>query len=160
MGGLLLFLVGLHIHARWAFGTIGEVFEATDAGFNLVVILTGALWFFITLEGRIKRKRTLAAIEELREFIHVIDVTQLYFTPDLYKSDAQSNHSALKLDHTYLLLCSRMLAVIGNLAALYSRGAAGDSIIRAVFEVELLANSITTKLHSKAQSVRAATASG
>jgi hypothetical protein len=90
----------------------------------------------------------------------VIDVTQLYFTPELYKSDGQSSHTTLKLDHTYLLLCSRMLAVIGNLAALYSRGAAGDSIIRAVFEVELLANSITAKLHSKAESVRAATTAG
>ena len=76
-------LVGLwylarHIHARWEFGTITEVFEATDAGFNLLVILAGALWSFLTLEARIKRRKALASIEELRDFIHVIDITQLY----------------------------------------------------------------------------------
>ena len=43
-----------HIHARCKFGTITELFEATDAGFNLVVILAGALWFLITLEARLK----------------------------------------------------------------------------------------------------------
>src|SRR5947208_2229416 len=53
------------IHTRWEFGTITELFEATDAGFNLLVILAGALWFLITLEARLKRKRALGSIEEL-----------------------------------------------------------------------------------------------
>ena len=86
-----LALVGLwylarHIHARWEFGTIGELFGALTAGFNLLVLLAGALWFCVTLEARLKRKEALGFIEELREFAHVIDVTQLYYTPDLYRS--------------------------------------------------------------------------
>ena len=32
-----------HIHARWEFGTITELFEATDAGFNLLVILAAQI---------------------------------------------------------------------------------------------------------------------
>ena len=67
------------------------MFEATDAGFNLLVLLAGALWFFITLEARIKRKKALASIEELREFTHVIDSTQLYYTPELYEADAANS---------------------------------------------------------------------
>jgi hypothetical protein len=153
---LLLSFIMLHVHARWEFGTITELFEATDAGFNLLVLLAGAIWFLATFEARIKRKRALESIEELREFIHVIDVTQLYYTPELFKSEAQPSHSSLKLDHTYLLFCTQMLAVIGNLAPLYTRGAAGDSILRAVSDVELLASAITAKLQSKAESVRAA----
>ena len=77
----------VHIHTRWEFGTITEVFEATDAGFNLLVLLAGALWFLFTLEGRAKRKKALAFLGDLREFIHVIDVTQLYYTPDIYKAN-------------------------------------------------------------------------
>ena len=153
---LLFGIIIFHVHARWEFSTITEVVEATDAGFNLLAILVGALWFFASFEARIKRKRVLKSIEELREFIHVIDVTQLYYTPDLYRPDGEAAHSTRKFDHTYLLFCTQMLAVIGNLAPLYTRGAAGDSVLRAVSDVELLANAITVKLQSKAESVRLA----
>jgi hypothetical protein len=143
-----------HIHARWEFGTIGELFDATDAGFNLLVLLAGAVWFMITLETRIKRKKALECLEELRDFIHVIDVTQLYYTPDIYRSDPSSFQSSVNLDYTYLLFCTQMLGLISNLAPLYARGAAGDSIMRAVSDVELLANDITVKLLTKVGTVR------
>jgi hypothetical protein len=151
--------LGRHIHARWEFGTISEVFEATDAAFNLLVILAGLLWSFVTLEARIKRKKALASIEELRDFIHLIDITQLYYTPDLYNPDPAKCLSSLNLDYTYLLFCTEMLGFISNLAPLYTRGAAGDSILRAVSDVELLANAISAKLLSKAETVRIVTTS-
>ena len=149
-----------HIHTRWEFGTITELFEATDAGFNLLVLLAGALWFLITLETRFKRKKALGFIEELREFIHVIDVTQLYYTPDLYKVDSANSGTSLNIDYTYPLFCTEMLAVISNLAPIYTRGAVGDSILRAVSEVEMLANAVSAKLLSKAESVRGVSARG
>ena len=76
-----LWYLARHIHARWEFGTINNVFNALNTGFNLLVLLAGALWFCVTFEARIKRKEALGFIEELREFAHVIDVTQLYYTP-------------------------------------------------------------------------------
>ncbi len=149
-----------HIHARWEFGTIAEVFDATDAGFNLLVLLAGALWFLITIENRIKRKKALEFIEELREFIHVIDVTQLFYTPLVYNPDPTAARTSVTFDYTYFLFCTQILAVISNLAPLYTRGAAGDSILRAASDVEMLANAITVKLLSKAESVRLAAAIG
>ena len=83
-------------------------------------------------------------------------VTQLYYTPDFYRSDGEPGRSSQRLDHTYLLICTQMLAVISNLAPLYTRGATGDSTLRAVTDIEMLANAITVKLQSKAESVRAA----
>ena len=53
-----------------------------------------------------------------------------------------------------------MLGVISNLAPLYTRSAAGDSILRAVSEIEMLANAITAKLLSKAESVRVVSTTG
>jgi hypothetical protein len=153
-GASLLGFIGFHVHTRWEFSTITEVFEAADAGFNLLAILAGALWFLGSFEARIKRRRKLESIEELREFIHVIDVTQLYYTPDLFRSEGEATLGGRKLDYTYLLFCSQMLAVIGNLAPLYARGAMGDTVLRAVADVETLANAITVKLQSKAESVR------
>ena len=143
-----------HIHTRWEFGTIAELFEATDAGFNLLVLLAGGLWFLITLESRLERKKALGSIEELREFIHVIDVTQLYYTPELYKPDSANSRSPLDFDYTYLLFCTQMVGVINNLVPLYTRGAAGDSILRAASDVEMLANAVTARLQSKAETVR------
>ncbi len=151
----LWYLVG-HIHTRWDFGTITEVFEAADAGSNLLILLAGALWFLITIENRIKRKKALMFIEELREFIHVIDVTQLYYTPAVYNPDHETARTSVSFDYTYFLFCTQMLAAISNLAPLYTRGAANDSILRAASEVEGLANAITVKLLSKAESVRLA----
>ena len=52
-----------------------------------------------------------------------------------------------------------MLALISNLAPLYTRGAADDSILRAVSDVEMLANATSAKLLSKADAVRIAAAS-
>jgi hypothetical protein len=68
-----LVLLGLsylarHIHARWDFATINNVFDALNTGFNLLVLLAGALWFCATIEVRVKRKEALGFIEELREF--------------------------------------------------------------------------------------------
>lgn len=156
IGGVLLTLAYLadHIHTRWEFGTITEVFEGFHAGFELLVLLAGALWFCVTFEARIKRKEALGFIEELREFIHVIDITQLYYTPDLYRSRRGTAPTNLAIDETYLLYCTQMLAVISNLAPLYARGATGDAILRAASEVEMLANAITTKHLSKAEAVR------
>ena len=127
----LWYLLG-HIHTRWEFGTITEVFEAADAGFNLLILLAGALWFLITIENRIKRRKALLFIEELREFIHVIDVTQLYYTPAVYNPDHETTRTSVSFDYTYFLFCTQMLAIISNLAPLYSRGTTGDSILRSL----------------------------
>ena len=142
------------IDVPWEFKNITDLFEAADAGFNLLVVVAGALWFFITLESRLKRKKALEFIQELREFIHVIDTTQLYYTPELYNHEHANPSYAQRFDHTYLLLCSQMIALITNLAALYTRGAAGDSIMRAASEVEMFGAALTDKLYSKAEFVR------
>ena len=110
-----------HIHARWEFGTIPEVFESADAGFNLLLLLAGALRFLITLEARVDARGHSRSSGSCAEFIHVIDVTQLYFTPDLYKVAPAASRSSMNLDYTYLLFCTQMLAVISNLAPLYTR---------------------------------------
>ena len=85
-----LWYLARHIHTRWEFGTIGESSAALTAGFNLLVLLAGALWFCVTLEARFKRKEALGFIQELREFAHVIDVNQLYYTPGLYRSPQEA----------------------------------------------------------------------
>jgi hypothetical protein len=148
-----LWYLGRHIHAKWEFATINNVFDALNTGFNLLLLLAGALWFCVTIEARIKRREALGFIEELREFAHVIDVTQLYYTPDLYRYRHGDRSGNPAIDEHYLLYSTQMLAVIGNLAPLYTRGATGDSILRAASEVEMLTIAISTKHLAKAEAV-------
>ena len=143
-----------HIQTKWEFGTITDLLISLNAGFHLLVLLAGALWFFVTIEARIKRKAAPAFVQELREFVHVIDVAQLYYTPDLYRYRRGASSGDAVIDETYLLHCTQMLALIGNLVSLYTRGATGDSILRAASEVEILAIAISTKHLTKAEVVR------
>jgi hypothetical protein len=149
-GVVALWYLERHIHTRWEFATITDVFESMQAGFSLLVLLAGALWTCITLESRIKRREALAYIEELRDFIHVIDVTQLANTTNLHRPAGPSTPAGLAVEETFLLFCTQMLAVIGNLAPILTRGATGDSILRAAAEVQMLAIAVTTKHFSKA----------
>jgi hypothetical protein len=57
-------------------------------------------------------------------------------------------------DNTYLLFCTEMLAVIGNLAPLYTRANMDDSVWRAASDVVMLANTIEGRLLSKAEAIR------
>lgn len=160
MGLVAIGLLASRIHSRWSVGTVSELFVTISAGSNLAILSAGAFWSCLTLEARIKRAAALGFLEELREFIHVIDVTQLYYTPDLYRSRIGSGPPRLAIDETYLLYCTQMLAVISNLAPLYTRGVTGDSILRAAAEVEMLAIAITTKHLSKAEAVHLMSARG
>ena len=107
----------------------------------------------MTLEARIKRKRALGFIEELREFAHVIDVTQLYYTPDLYRIRHGSQPSNLAFDETYLLYSTQMLGVISNLAP-STRVERPATRSCAASEVQMLAMAIATKHLAKAEAAQ------
>ncbi len=139
------------IPASWRFETVAELFEAIDAGFNLIVLLIGALWFLYSLEATLKRNQALESIKILRQFIHTIDITQLYYTPDIYKPESHLSESVVKLDYSYLFLCAQMLGILGNLSALYAQADSSDSVWRASSEAETLANAIATKLVTKTE---------
>ena len=51
--------------------------EGLQATVNLAILAFGALWFLITAEQRLKRRRILNALFELRAFAHVIDMHQV-----------------------------------------------------------------------------------
>lgn len=157
--GLWYFIGRIQTHlvnANLEFGTVTDLFEVADAGFNILVALAGALWFLVTLEARVKRKQAMEHIGELLEFVQFIDVTQLYYTPEFYKSNGSPDSAAGKFDHTYLLFCTEMLAVIGNLAPLYTRGNMDDAVWRATSDVLMLANAIEGRLFAKSEAVRVA----
>ena len=127
---LSILFVAHRVHARWEFSNVAEFFEAIDAGFNIAVILAGAVYSLVTLERRIKRKKILGRIYELREMTHRIDLHQLAQTPELIRPDEASSGNQLSEDSFYLLVCNEMLALIGNLAPIYTQGLPDDTVLR------------------------------
>ena len=52
-----------------------------EAGLNDIIFIAIAIVFLVSLEKRIKRRRALAAVHELRSIAHIIDMHQLVKNP-------------------------------------------------------------------------------
>ena len=64
--------------------------QALEATISSVVFIGAAILFLVSWENRIKRKRALAAIHELRAMAHIVDMHQLTKDPESYFSPIDS----------------------------------------------------------------------
>jgi hypothetical protein len=127
--------------------------EGLDAVVNLLVLAFGAIWFVLTLEQRLKRRRVQMRLHELRAFAHVVDMHQLTKDPTVLlgqptSSSPERHMSEFQLSR-YLDYCSEMLALIAKLAALYAGRSRDREVIMAVNEVEELTSSLGRKIWQK-----------
>ena len=111
--------------------------------------------FLVTAETRIKRRRALKAIHELRALAHVIDMHQLTKDPERLVARLRETASSPKHNLTpaelgrYLDYCSEMLSLIGKLAALYVQKFDDPVALAAVNEVEDLTTGFSRKIWQK-----------
>ncbi|HWU25241.1 MAG TPA: hypothetical protein VN154_02450 [Rhizomicrobium sp.] len=140
----------IHLHQD-----IVNLTQGLDAMVNLVLLAGGAIWFLVTAEQRLKRRRTLRALFELRSFAHVIDMHQLTKDPTIVlgggmptAASPERRMSQFELSR-YLEYCSEMLALISKLAALYAGATHDETIISAVNEMEELTSDLGRKIWQK-----------
>ncbi len=89
VGALVLLLAAAAVYAipqvvlleSTQFG-LSEFLQVLEAGTNNILLIGAALLFLVTTERRIKQKRTLSALHELRVLAHVIDMYQLTKDPE------------------------------------------------------------------------------
>lgn len=153
MGALAAVLFKLRLApGEWTWITL---IQAIESAINDIVFLGVALFFLITLEARIKRRRALKAIHELRSLAHIIDMHQL--TKDPYvllenvpqtASSPARNLSRYQLAR-YLDYCSEMLSLIGKLAALYVQRFDDPGVLAAVDGIEDLTSGLSRKIWQK-----------
>jgi hypothetical protein len=129
--------------------------QVSEAGLNVFLLLSAAILFLVTAETRVKRRRALKAIHELRALAHVIDMHQLTKDPERLlarmietPSSPKQNLSPQELGR-YLDYCSEMLSLIGKLAALYVQKFDDPVALAAVNEVEDLTTSLSRKIWQK-----------
>jgi hypothetical protein len=159
VGALLLVLA----NASWprnGFDLVVLV-QVSEAGLNVFLLLSAAILFLVTAETRIKRRRALKAIHELRALAHVIDMHQLTKDPERLlarmaetPSSPKQNLSPAELGR-YLDYCSEMLSLIGKLAALYVQKFDDPVALAAVNEVEDLTTSLSRKIWQKIMIINA-----
>src|SRR6266446_6361294 len=111
-----LMLVNIH---QFRFDDYTNFIQALEASISSVVFIGAAILFLVTWENRIKRRRALKALHELRSLAHIIDMHQLTKDPESYFASAQPA-AHLKRSMTpfelnrYLDYCGDALALISK----------------------------------------------
>lgn len=135
--------------------TITNVIALSEAVFNDIILLGAAIFFLIGTESRIKRKKTLTMINELRVTAHVIDMLQLTKDPNLINSNLVSTVNSPTRTLTkfelerYLDYSSELASLIAKVGALYSQSLPDEIVVRSVNEIEVLCTGLSRKIWQK-----------
>ncbi len=78
----LLIMVAVTVRVPMRFQSPAEILQLMDAGVNDIVFVGIAVFFLLTIESRMKRRKALRTIHELRSLAHVVDMHQLTKDPE------------------------------------------------------------------------------
>lgn len=163
--GAVLFVLASASWPRNGFDLVVLV-QVSEAALNVFLLLSAAILFLVTAETRMKRRRALKAIHELRALAHVIDMHQLTKDPERLLAGTAATPSSPKQYLTqvelgrYLDYCSEMLSLIGKLAALYVQKFDDPVALAAVNEVEELTAGLSRKIWQKIMLINSDTVKG
>ncbi|WP_395739651.1 hypothetical protein [Prosthecobacter sp.] len=138
-----------------------EFIQAMESGINDVIFVGAGIFFLVSLESRIKRRRILKALHELRSLAHVIDMHQLTKDPQRASGSLVTTPSSpsdeLSPDQLirYLDYCSEMLSLVGKLAALYLQRTDDPVVLSTVDEIENLTTGLSRKIWQKLMIIHA-----
>ena len=129
-----------------------QIFEAA---INDLVLIGAAIFFLMTLETRIKRRRALVALHELRSIAHIIDMHQLTKDPERILSPGHETASSPRQALTpfqlsrYLDYCTEMLSLTGKIAALYVQNFDDSVALESASDLEALVTGLSRKIWQK-----------
>ncbi len=132
-----------------------DFIQVLEAGMNAIVLIGATVFFLVTLETRVKRRRALKAIHELRCIGHIIDMHQLTKDPERLLNNGQETESSPERTMTpfelsrYLDYSSEMLSLTGKVAALYVQTFEDAVAVSAVNDVESLTTDMARKIWQK-----------
>ena len=132
-----------------------DVIPLLNDSINDIVFLGIAVYFLISIERRLKRRRALGVIHQLRSLAHVVDMHQLTKDPERMLSKEPSTASSPERIETpaklgrYLDYCSELLSVASKLAALLVQYFNDEVVLAAVDEIEGLTTGLQGKIWQK-----------
>lgn len=159
VGGVLLFAAyQIAITARMPEAQLDalQLAQLVESAINDLLFLFAIGFFCFTFEVRLKRRKALRAIHELRMMAHLIDMHQLTKDPDRVLRRGPGTPSSPDIGiasvfelSRYLDYCSEMLSLTAKLAALYIKNYDDAVVLAAVNEVEQLSSGISNKVWQK-----------
>jgi len=146
--GLVYFLVRA-VQLRTGDVDLINLLQGLEAGTNLIIFISVAIFFLFSLESRMARTRALNDLNELRSIVHVIDMHQFSKDPsELLSADSTRGMSRTDLTR-YLGHCSVMLSLGAKLAALYAQKLPDEVVIDAASDLQNVANGLSLKIWQK-----------
>lgn len=135
-----------------------QAWSEFDAAKNSLVFLGVAVFFLLSIEPRIKRRRALRVVHQLRSLAHVIDMHQLTKDPERLlspeigdtPSSPERNMTSPELGR-YLDYCSELLSVTSKLSALLVQYFNDPVLLGAVNDIETLTTGLSGKIWQKIQ---------
>lgn len=119
-----------------------------------IVYLSAGVVYLVTLEVRLKRRKALRAIHELRGVAHIIDMHQLAKDPDRFSGvtgPVLISGKPMTVDTLgrYLHYCTELLAVLSKIGALYVMDFPDTASLAAVDQFESLTTGLSQKIWQK-----------
>lgn len=152
---------GLIDFSKTSADNVYTVLQGVEATMNILVLMGAAGLFLVTFEERLKRRRALAALNELRSIAHVIDMHQLTKDPSAVATAGPRTASSPVRTMTpfelsrYLDYCSEMLALTAKVAALYAQSFPDPVVSDAVNDLEQVSTNLSQKIWAKITIVQA-----
>jgi hypothetical protein len=154
VGGVIILAIAQSIELKMSAEVFG-FFEGIDAAMNITVLVSAAIFFAISWDDRVKRRRALTDLHVFRSIAHVIDMHQLTKDPSVVLGHFQPTAASPRRTMTrfeltrYLDYCSEMLALTGKLAALYAQSLPDRVVVDTVNEIENLTSGLSRKIWQK-----------
>jgi hypothetical protein len=136
-------------------GELGSLLQAAESAAQDLVFLGIAIWFLLTLEGRLKRRAALDQLHRLRSVVHIVDMHQLTKDPERILSPGMDTPSSPDRAFTrfelsrYLDYCTELLSLTTKLAALHVQHLNDPVVLEAVSDVEVLGANLSNKIWQK-----------
>lgn len=135
-------------------GDITELLQGIEAAVQLTLLTGAAILFLVNLEERLKRRRALDALHELRSIVHVIDMHQLTKDPSKFIVGTNTPSSPpLELNEfqmtRYLDYCSEMLSLTSKVAVLFGQVLKDPVVADVVSDIERVSAGLSQKIWQK-----------
>ncbi len=159
---LLLAIAGLTFTAPAQMG-FSDIVQTIEAGVNDIIFFGLAVFFILSIETRVKRRRALAMLHQLRSLAHIVDMHQLTKDPErlMMRQPAQTSDHPRPTTGAdlgkYLDFCSELLSLISKIAALLVQRFNDSVVLVAVNEIEQLTTGLSGKIWQKINILERAT---
>jgi hypothetical protein len=161
VGAVILFMIAVLIVAAMSIrlpGRIDRLSEAVqllESAINDIVFLGVGVYFLVSLESRVKRRRALGSLHQLRSIVHIVDMHQLTKDPERLMSPRADTASSPERTMTppelgrYLDYCSELVSLTSKIAALFVQDFSDPVVLSTVNEIETLATGLSGKIWQK-----------